>query len=66
MKVPNWQPMEKSAKAGRWYARNADGEEAWTWHDGNEWVRECWRETEDRQEYHIEEWWSPTEYRADA
>lgn len=65
MRVPNWQPMTQADKAGRWYARDADGMEAWTWHDGDEWTREFWRETEDRQEYISEEWWSPVEYRID-
>ena len=62
----DWQPMEQADKAGHWYARDDDGTEAWTWHDGHEWVRDCWRENEDREEYQSEEWWSPVEYKPSA
>ena len=66
MRVPNWQPMDMAPHTGPLYARDADGQEAWTRHDGDEWTRTAWRETEDRQEYQSEEWWTPVEYRADA
>ncbi|KQP02490.1 hypothetical protein [Pseudorhodoferax sp. Leaf265] len=60
----DWKPMDQAPKGSRVYAKDADGQEAWTWHDGTDWTRECWRETEDQQEYMSEEWWSPTEYAA--
>ena len=66
MSVLNWKPMEQADKARGWYARDADGMEAWTWHDGDEWTRESWRETNDREEYPIEEWWAPVLHRAEA
>ena len=62
----NWKPMTQASKDGVYHARDEDGQEASTWHDGSDWVRECWRETEDRQEYRSEEYWTPVAYLADA
>lgn len=61
----DWKPIGEAPRSGRVFARDADGDQAWTWHDGSEWTRECWRETADRQEYLSEEWWSPVEYASD-
>lgn len=66
MKAPNWQPMGNAPHAGPLFARDAEGFESWTWNDGDGWLRECWREDADQQEYRSEEWWTPVEYRADA
>jgi hypothetical protein len=57
-----WKPMSEALKRGSVYARDADGAEAWTWHDGYEWVRECWREDADQDERLSEEWWTPVEF----
>lgn len=62
MSAQTWVPMAHADVESRVYARDADGCESWTWHDGGGWVRECWRETEDQQEYLSEEWWAPVEY----
>ena len=66
MRVQNWQPMGQADKTGRWYARDADGMEAWTWHDGYEWTREYWRENADRDEHMTDVWWTPVEYQPGA
>lgn len=58
----DWKPINEAPMSGIIYAKNNDGEEAWTWHDGDEWVRQCWRETSDQQEYRSEEWWAPIAY----
>ena len=57
-----WRPIAEAAGLNAVHARDDDGQEAWTWRDGDEWMRDCWRETPDREEYRSEEWWTPVEF----
>lgn len=61
-KATNWRPMKVAPHTGPLYARDADGVEAWTWHDGDSWRREFLREDDIRRNVFDLDWWAPVEF----